>query len=757
MRELLAPLQRLNKLMETQNEKIEEIRSVLTVNLKKAVDTNSEELRTQTGLLGDIKSLLAEQLIVNQEIADNTSKGGKTITFGRRRKLGTGLQVVMMAGAILAASAAFSLIPDVTNKQLMTAIAVAGVSLILSEVFVKIETAFDRSAARILAQKFTGVEQEGMKKRMRQTGSNISRLMVMMAVSTLFTALVFSVMPSITPKQLLTSLAVSIIMIPISVAVTGILYGLRRSGLEADKKSLSKLAVLPLMMAAIATGLVATAWIFKLMPDDIPQGPPPSWALSVGVLVASFSYALGMVLKATKKTGLKRTVLIATFALPALAIGIVAAAHIFNMLPDESSYKYIPLKWVANSAASILIMGITVGLLMTLSKLHKVKPKKQLRAVLGLALIGVAILAIAWIFTALPSTFIAPDYEWSKAAAIAIGIFAVPFMVVGFLASKMGPTALLYGALGVILIAATMFVVAWIFSAMPDLSSIAENFTKAIMTPVNAMIDALARFKNEIGVENLLPLAGGLFAIAGGWLALTAAMAGQAAGGLFSSVANLGSTIVDGLSAIFGGEKAKTPFDLLQLLSEKKDAIIALANPFQTLGNVFAKMALNMPGVIQGMGAILPLTQLRKMNRLQKSATAIDKIANAYQKISNASQLMNVDAINASSRMFEAIAKIAENDGEDAMTILAEKLMEAVEKLSATVKDLEDSTNGSASDIKDAVSGAIENFTSKILGSKKEGEGDDNGMLDMSVVVAAIQELEARFDRPIQIEDSAVF
>jgi hypothetical protein len=30
-------------------------------------------------------------------------------------------------------------------------------------------------------------------------------------------------------------------------------------------------------------------------------------------------------------------------------------------------------------------------------------------------------------------------------------------------------------------------------------------------------------------------------------------------------------------------------------------------------------------------------------------------------------------------------------------------------------------------------------------------------MLDMSVVVSAIQELEARFDRPIPVEDAAAF
>ena len=83
------------------------------------------------------------------------------------------------------------------------------------------------------------------------------------------------------------------------------------------------------------------------------------------------------------------------------------------------------------------------------------------------------------------------------------------------------------------------------------------------MIPVNAIIDAFVRLKEEVGIQNLLPLAGGLFALAGGWLALTAAMAGQAAGGLFSSAANLGSTIIDGLSSLFGGDAAKTPFDLI--------------------------------------------------------------------------------------------------------------------------------------------------------------------------------------------------
>lgn len=685
MRELLAPLQRLNKLIEAQNEKVNEIHSVLTIDLKEAAKTNTEELSKQTTLLSDIKDLLKQQVQKAEEAS--AGKAPKVKLPGLISGIGAGLAIVSMAAALVAASGIMGFIQPVSPAQLFTAIALGGVFTILAPVFVEINESlrgggiYERVIGRFTG---TGGFGENFKDMMKGIGS-VALAMASMAIGITAVSFIFQLVQPVSVSKLTTALALGFVFIPLAMAFRKLIIALGRAKISMDAKGLGRIGMVALSMAAIALGIAAVAHIWNYaMPDEFVKLPELGWILRAGLLITLFTIPFAMLAKTLQKVSFKG-ILFATLALPLIAVSILGAAWIFQLLPDE--YK-------------------------------------------------------------------SPDLKWALAAGIAITIFAIPFGLVALLAQAITPVGLLLGAAGMILIAATMFVVAWIFSKLPDLSAISANFTDAIMYPINSMIDALGRIKNEIGIQNLLPLAGGLFAVAGGWLALTAAIAGEAVGGVFASAGKAVSGLIDKLA--FWADAPETPLTLIDKLASRKNDIIALASPFKTLGMVFANISSTTENVITGIGALIPFTERGKVGRFERSATAMDKIANAYQKISNASQLMNVDAINASSRMFEAIARIAENDGEDAMTVLAEQLMEAVEKLSETVKDLEDATSGQGDDIKDAVSGAIENFTKKILGDK-EGSNSQNGMLDMSIVVDAIQELEARFDRPIQVEDSAAF
>jgi hypothetical protein len=647
MRELLAPLQRLGKLMEAQNEKIDEIHSVLTIDLKKASEVNNNELSTQTTLLTDIKDLLKKQ--VSQNEAQSSGRAPKVKLPNIMAGVGAGLAIVSMAAALVAASGIFTIMPLVSPAQLLTAVAIGAVFVVLTPAFIEIsESLRGGGMYERVVGRFTGTTggYSGLKDTLEGLGGT-SLAMLAMALGVAASAAAFQLIIPVSPSKLLTALAIGYIMIPLAFSFRQIIKGLARAKISMDAKGLQRLGMVTVAMAAIAIGIAAVAHIWNYaMPDEFVQLPSAEWILKAGLLVAFFAIPFAILAKTLQKVSIKGIIL-ATAAVPLIAIGILAAAWIFSYLPDE---------------------------------------------------------------------FKAPPTDWAIKAGLAITIFAVPLALIGLLAtSGIGAVGIVLGAAGIILIAATMWVVAWIFSTLPDLSAISANFTDAIMYPVNAMIDALVRFKEEIGVQNLLPLAGGLFAIAGGWLALTA-----------------------------------------DTLASKKNEIIALGAPMKVLGDAFGIIAGNSEGVIEAMAAVLPFSKLGRPGRLEKSAAALQDIASAYSQLSTASKSLNVNAIEASTRMFDAIARIAEADGEDAMTALAEKLMEAVEKLSETVKDLEDSTSDNASDIKDAVSGAIENFTKKIMGSSENAK-EGKGMLDMSVVVSAIQELEARFDRPIPVEDAAAF
>lgn len=749
MKFLQGPLQRLANLMEEQNTKVEEIHSVLTVDLKKAANDNSKEFKKQTVLLTEIRDLLRQQ--VNGKNAKSRLKTSfENIAIGASNMLA-------MAIVVAAATALFSILPTLTFEQIATVLTVSGLFLILTPIFEAITKAFNRSNSRILIDKFTGNNDinsfGGKLAYVGTTGIYI----LSMAMTIAAASAIFQLILPVNPLKLLTALALSYVMVPISVGLGNIIRALGRSDLKFGPAGIAKVAILPFLITGIVMGYVAAAHALQFMPDVFPDLPPLGWIVGVSVIMVAFSYAFERLSKGLKRVKPGGMLKIAG-AIPILAIAILLSAKILSAMPDVKKFNPIPFMWAVETTAALTVFTIPFLLLATFTSLSKLSAGELFMNVVTMMSIALAMTAVAWVTSKMPEGFgTPPPYDWTFATATALTVFAIPFFIVGKISEKLTPTGMLYGAAGMILLAGTMFVVSWIFSALPDLSAISKNFTDAFMYPVNNMITALARFKNEIGVENMVPLAGGLFAIAAGWLALTAAMAGSAAGGLFSSVANLGSTIVDGLSKLFGGEAAKTPFDLIELLTSRQKQITDLAPPFEALGRVFAKMSLHTPGVINGMAAILPFTQLRKMNRLQKSATAMDKIATAYQKISTASKAMNVNAINASARMFEAIADIAKNDGEDAMTVLAEKLMEAVEKLSGTVEQLENTTGEQSGAVKDAISGALESFKKTILGGKSESEEDGTGLIDMSEVIFAIQELEARFDRPIQVEDPAAF
>jgi hypothetical protein len=755
MKFLVGPLQRLANLMEDQNEKIDEIHSVLTIDLKKASADNTAEFERQTILLTEIRDLLKLQ----------SKDKDVDINIGRRRGTkeifaqagAAGLQMVTMSLAIAGAIALFSILPVISMQQVATIIAVAGIFMFLTPLFTHIEEAFKTTTGRMIANKLIGNKGMTFKTQAQIIGST-GMLMLSMALTITASAFLFSIIPVITPQQFATALAVSVALMPVTMAAAFILVALRRGGVKLNASSMVTIAMLPIIIPLILIGYAVAARAFGLFPDTLADPPPPVWMAVTSIVIAAAAWSFGLIIRAVRGASLTQLGM-AALALPLLATSVLAMAYIFSKMPKQEEYKNSapPIGWSLQTAAAILIMAVPFMIISTFTSLISLSLEQLGKVLLAMTAVSVAMVVVGMIFNEYNGGWgTPPNPIWAFSAAAAITLFSIPFLIVGKISQFLTPTGMLYGAAGMILIAGTMFVVGWIFSALPDLSAISKNFTDAIMYPMNHMIDALVRFKEEIGVENLLPLAKGLFAIAGGWLALTAAMAGQAAGGLFAGVANLGKTITDGLSKLFGGEASKTPLDLLKDLAAEKDTIIALTDPMRALGEIFARVSSSAPNVIEGMASILPFTQRGRHTRLQKSADALTQIARAYENIAVASTIMNVDAMNASTRMFDAIARIAEADGEDAMTVLAEQLMEAVEKLSETVKNLEDATTDSSAEIKDAVSGAIENFTKKIMGAKEEG-GESGGMLDMSVVVSAIQELEARFDRPIPVEDAAAF
>ena len=755
MKLLLAPLQKLANLIEEQNEKLDAL-SVLTLDLREAAAHRNTELATQTELLTDIKALLLLGL-KQEEIKEKERKSG-----GFKMKMPTmkgianiGLAVVSMAAAIVVAGALFMFMPILNPLKLLSALAVAGVLYLMAPVFVKMTEALST---------LNGVDGNGVMNPMDPVSmfKNIGGVLasvVGMSLALVVSGAVLLLMPIIHPFKLISAALVAGVLylaaptyVKVVKALSKLKGGKGKGVAGTDMKSLLQSSGMALLsMVGMALALVLSGFVFMLMPRlDIAA---MLGAVAVAAVLFVMSYPYVKILNALKKgkIGIKELGL-AALALPMIAMSVVISAWIFQLLP--TSFVAPPWKWTLEAGLAMAVFAIPFILIAKFGQ--KLKIGAMLKATIAAPLIAISILAVAWIFQILPSNFIAPPQDWSLGAGLGIMIFAIPFMIIGALATAITPVGLVLGALGIILIAGSMFVVAWIFSGLPDLSAIAKNFTDAIMYPINAMVDVLVRIKEEIGVDNLLPLAGGLFAIAGGWLALVAALAGQAAGGLFSSVANLGSSIIDGIGSLFGGKKTKTPIELLDMLIGRTDGIIKLADPIRTIGQEFVKVAANTNAVIKGMGAVLQLAD--NSDELTEAGKAMTEIGAAYKTIADASRVMNVEAITASARMFEAIAKVAENQGEDAISALARELMVAVKELSETVANMEEVMEDQQKNMKDVISGALSTFKDKIFGAgKKAADGTEQEAIDMSDVVAAIQDLESRFDRPIPVDAGTGF
>lgn len=826
MKLLLAPLAKLADMQKQSADDIAEIKSFLTVDVKKASEQTYEELKTQTALLTDIKELL--KTAVNEK----TGKAPKIKMPGLIKGIGAGLAIVTMAAALVAAAGILGVMPSVKPSQLLTAIAIGGVFVLLAPVFGEIlRTLSGGGIMRMLVR--GGID--GLKdghfaspmKMLKTAGVAVAAMVGMSAALALSSALL-SLIVSPTLAQLGTAVLIGLAMIPASMAFGQVVTSLQ-SGIGLDKRGLQDIGMAALAMVAMAGSIVAIAYTFQLLPSN-QAAPDLMFTLKAGAAIALFAYGYSKILQHIKGKSIK-DIAFAALAIPGIALAIVGVANVFKLMPDTNTapslgftlkaaaaialfafgfvkilksiqgksvkdiafaslaipfiamaivgvayiFQLMPeappapdILWTAASAAAVLLFGFGFAMITTMFSKANIGIKDMFIGVLASAAVALAVVGVAWIFSVLPSAFVSPPLEWSLNAGLSILIFSIPMMALSAFILATGGTgalALLGGAIGMILVAGVIWVVAWIFSKLPTVDVGAmDALARGLMSPLHAMIDVLVRFKEEIGIENMLGLAGGMVAIAGGWLTLVAAIAGQAAGGFVSSIANLGSSIVDGISSLFGGKKTLTPIEILDKLLARAGRIELLADPIQKVGTAFKRIATFSDDVVDALGA---------MNQFLSGAVyynmsgggVLGSVARNMKSIGTASQNMNIAAIVASTKMFDSLTRLAEADGEDAITALANRLMRAVKELAATVDSLEESVDklGKGNTDNNATLGNLFSaFTDKITGAQKEVAAAQKSMqsqgsnIDLSPVVAALGSIEDRLNEPLVTREELI-
>lgn len=515
-------------------------------------------------------------------------------------------------------------------------------------------------------------------------------------------------------------------------------------------KSIRGLTLKQVLLASLSVPLLAgTIVAVALMFDFLAKvkaynAPPAKWTLKSGLALAVFGLAFYLISKATKSMGIKE-IGIASLAVAFLAVGILAVAWIFQYLPDE--FKTVPEEWALKTGLAMAVFGVGFMVITAMMKSFSIGVKDMAMGLVGIVATGIAILAISWIFSVLPGTFTTIPIEWTIGAVIALVAFAVPLSVVGLIAtSGVGAAALGLGALGMILLAGTIWAVAWIFSKLPDLGAIGKNFTDMLLAPVNGMIDSFVRIKEELGIENLSALGAGLVSIAGGWLALVGALAGQAVGGVLTGIASGAGKVLDFVTG--GLTKTDGPFEVLDKLISRRAALLTLGPAVASAGKGFAELAKSSNKGIKALNALLPFSNEWRVKYLNSSATHVGTLAKNYGLLAKESNKMNVGAINATTKMFDSLRKLAEQDT-NPMKVLADDLLRAVAELSTAVEALDKAVDrqGKTSDEATGVIGKAldkvkELVTTNTAEVKKNTPAGGASEIDFSPVTDAIQDLE---------------
>ena len=159
-------------------------------------------------------------------------------------------------------------------------------------------------------------------------------------------------------------------------------------------------------------------------------------------------------------------------------------------------------------------------------------------------------------------------------------------------------------------------------------------------------------------------------------------------------------------------------------------------------------------------------TFLEKISELDLSnaKTDLESIAESYVKIAEASQNFNIEAIEASTDMFKALAYLSEQGGEEAIEALGGDLIEAVEKLALMIADFGGTVDtaranqqGFISRAADAVGNAVDSVLGTGSPSPTASSGGSVTTVDNKALIAEIKRLQAILvsgDAVVQVESN---
>ena len=537
-----------------------------------------------------------------------------------------------------------------------------------------------------------------------------------------------------------------------------------KPGALSKQDLIASMVILPIIVLSMAAAVMA----FKLMPS-IPKIEDGflSFVFITGIAIFIYGFAMAKVFSALAgkskgpgagmfgfggsskrgKLGIK-DVLLAALMVPIVALAIVGAAYVFQMMPATSAEMAPDLMWALKSSIALMIFG---GAMIIIGKLAKnMDFKAAAKAMLVVALAALTILLVAFAFSLAGDMSYGepPPLPWSVGVGIALFILGGVILALGAIATVVTPMGILLGALTVLVGAAVLYAVAWIFTQIGKIDGLKESaktITEVLFMPFNAMVDILKRFKDEIGIENMGGLALGLGKIALAWLGLGAALAGSAAGGVLASIGGLASAAFDGLTKLFGGDVEMKPSQLLKYLVRNSKNLVITGDAITKVSRAYQLIARGSGAFTEGIAPLGKFVERMGSTTGVVAAGTFSRFSNSYGKYVKANNSLDITKVEATTKMFNALADLAKNNGENAMKVLADQLLNAVAQLSDAVADLDRAVakqGKSTGGFGDAVSGAIDKFKEVVTGNTKKVEAMTPKAGNNADIIEAIQDLE---------------
>lgn len=256
----------------------------------------------------------------------------------------------------------------------------------------------------------------------------------------------------------------AILTVTLAIAIVTLAFAHMIKIIAENKVKTKDIILAALAVAIMAPVIVFTALIFLMLPDQY-KAPDPMWTLLAGFTILIFSVSVALLLKGGGRTLGRNKSLVFTLPLliAGLALAIVAAAYIFQLLPD--TYNAPPLMWSLQVGMALLAFSFPA---MILSLMGWTFLEIVTIPVLIVAL-AAALLGAAWLLSFAPTKWVSPPMEWTLGVGVALLALGLVAALLGKVIQMTGgPVPFLIGALALIVLAVVIDAVAWILTALPQ-------------------------------------------------------------------------------------------------------------------------------------------------------------------------------------------------------------------------------------------------------------------------------------------------